>query len=243
MPSIKALAPEDVNYLRSKGAFTLPPARVREAMVRCYFHYVHPFAPILDANEFITEYEKGRKSLLLLWSMFIAAASFVDENLLTEDFYPSRRALKRGMYQRAKASQGTKPFWRRLWWSLYSREVWLSLGLGRPMRIAFDDFDTPMPAACDADVLSPEVAGNLGRKYLPGELGFLFDIWLEFVGLSATLGNILSTNYRAKGVKPSRADIERSEGQIRAFQTRVPEATNQSRVVASHIYQFKLYFE
>lgn len=302
MPSIKALAPEDVNYLRSKGAFTLPPARVREAMIRCYFHYVHPFAPILDANEFITEYEKGRKSLLLLWSMFIAAASFVDENLLTEDFYPSRRALKRGMYQRAKAlydadyekdkvtliqslflmghwytstddragpwhwngiaislshtiglhrlnmpcqqaSQGTKPFWRRLWWSLYSREVWLSLGLGRPMRIAFDDFDTPMPAACDADVLSPEVAGNLGRKYLPGELGFLFDIWLEFVGLSATLGNILLTNYRAKGVKPSRADIERSESQIRAFQTRVPEATNQSRVVASHIYQFKLYFE
>ncbi|KAI8288927.1 Cutinase transcription factor 1 beta [Colletotrichum sp. SAR11_240] len=302
MPSIKALAPEDVNYLRSKGAFTLPPARVREAMIRCYFHYVHPFAPIVDANEFITEYEKGRKSLLLLWSMFIAAASFVDENLLTEDFYPSRRALKRGMYQRAKAlydadyekdkvtliqslflmghwytstddragpwhwngiaislshtiglhrlnmpcqqaSQGTKPFWRRLWWSLYSREVWLSLGLGRPMRIAFDDFDTPMPAACDADVLSPEVAGNLGRKYLPGELGFLFDIWLEFVGLSATLGNILSTNYRAKGVKPSRADIERSESQIRAFQTRVPEATNQSRVVASHIYQFKLYFE
>ncbi|KAK2772193.1 C6 transcription factor [Colletotrichum kahawae] len=302
MPSIKALAPEDVNYLRSKGAFTLPPARVREAMIRCYFHYVHPFAPILDANEFITEYEKGRKSLLLLWSMFIAAASFVDENLLTEDFYTSRRALKRGMYQRAKAlydadyekdkvtliqslflmghwytstddragpwhwngiaislshtiglhrlnmpcqqaSQGTKPFWRRLWWSLYSREVWLSLGLGRPMRIAFDDFDTPMPAACDADVLSPEVAGNLGRKYLPGELGFLFDIWLEFVGLSAALGNILSTNYRAKGVKPSRADIERSESQIRAFQTRVPEATNQSRVVASHIYQFKLYFE
>lgn len=75
MPSIKALSPEDVNYLRMKGAFTLPPPHVREAMIRCYFHYVHPFAPILDASEFITEYEKGRKSLLLLWSMFIAAAS------------------------------------------------------------------------------------------------------------------------------------------------------------------------
>ncbi|KAL0775911.1 hypothetical protein CaCOL14_007198 [Colletotrichum acutatum] len=303
MPSIKALSPEDVNYLRMKGAFTLPPPHVREAMIRCYFHYVHPFAPILDASEFITEYEKGRKSLLLLWSMFIAAASFVDESLLTEDFFPSRKALKRAMYQRAKAmydadyekdkvtliqsvflmghwytstddragpwhwngiaislshtiglhrlhmpanqeaSQGTKPFWRRLWWSLYSREVWLSLGLGRPMRIALDDFDTSMPAASDADVLAPEVKGQLGQKYLPEEMKFLFDTWLVFIGLSVTLSNVLATNYRAKGVKPSRTEIEQSENQIRAFQYRVPEAGSHSRVVASHIYQFKLYFE
>ncbi|KAF4773737.1 cutinase transcription factor 1 beta [Colletotrichum scovillei] len=303
MPSIKALSPEDVNYLRMKGAFTLHPPHIREAMIRCYFHYVHPFAPILDASEFITEYEKGRKSLLLLWSMFIAAASFVDESLLTEDFFPSRKALKRAMYQRAKAmydadyekdkvtliqsvflmghwytstddragpwhwngiaislshtiglhrlhmpanqqaSQGTKPFWRRLWWSLYSREVWLSLGLGRPMRIALDDFDTSMPVASDADVLAPEVKGQLGQKYLPEEMKFLFDTWLAFIGLSVTLSNVLATNYRAKGVKPSRMEIEQSENQIRGFQYRVPEAGSHSRVVASHIYQFKLYFE
>ncbi|KAF6798183.1 C6 transcription factor [Colletotrichum sojae] len=304
MPSIKALAPEDVNYLRMKGAFTLPPARIRDELLRCYFHYVHPFAPILDASEFITEYEKGRRSLLLLWSMFIAAASFIDDSLLTDDFYKSRRSLKRAMYQRAKAlydadyekdkvtliqsvflmghwytstddragpwhwngiaislshtiglhrlsapanqqgaSQGTKPFWRRLWWSLHCREVWLSLGLGRPMRIALDDFDTPVPAPCDADVLSPDVANDLGKKYLPGELGFLFDIWIAFVELSVVLANVLATNYRAKGVKPRRADIELSESQIREFQSRVPDGVNQSRVVASHIYQFKLYFE
>ncbi|KZL82789.1 cutinase transcription factor 1 beta [Colletotrichum incanum] len=303
MPSIKSLSPEDINYLRMKGAFTLPPAHIREAMIRCYFHYVHPFAPILDAGEFITEYERGRKSLLLLWSMFIAAASFVDDSLLTEDFFPSRRALKRAMYQRAKALydadyekdkvtliqsvflmghwytstddragpwhwhgiaislshtiglhrlqmptdqqtlQGSKPLWRRLWWSLYTREVWLSLGLGRPMRIALDDFDTPMLAACDSEVILPEVKGKLGRKYLPEELGFLFDTWIAFVGLTAALSNVLATNYRAKGDKPSKADIERSESQIRAYQSRVPESENQGKVVASHIYQFKLYFE
>lgn len=142
-----------------------------------------------------------------------------------------------------QASQGTKPFWRRLWWSLYSREVWLSLGLGRPMRIALDDFDTSMPAAGDADVLAPEVKGQLGRKYLPEEMQFLFETWLAFIGLSVALSNVLATNYRAKGVKPSRMEIEQSENQIRSFQYRVPEAGNHSRVVASHIYQFKLYFE
>ncbi|OLN81301.1 Cutinase transcription factor 1 beta 3 [Colletotrichum chlorophyti] len=293
MPSIKALAPEDVNYLRMKGAFTLPRPHIREALIRCYFHYVHPFAPILDASEFITEYEKGRRSLLLLWSI-----------LLTEDFFTSRRALKRAMYQRAKValydadyekdkvtliqsvflmshwynstddrsgpwhwngiaislshtiglhrlrlpanqglSQGTKPFWRRLWWSLYTREVWLSLGLGRPMRVALDDFDTTMPAACDVDILSPDIAGNLGQKYLPVGMEFLFDTWIAFVGLTVALSNVLATNYRAKGVKPSRADIERSESQIREFQSKIPDGGTQSRVVASHIYQFKLYFE
>lgn len=75
MPSIKSLLPEDINYLSTKGAFTLPRRHVREALIQCYFHYVHPFSPLLDANEFLLDYEKGRMSLLLLWSMFIAAAS------------------------------------------------------------------------------------------------------------------------------------------------------------------------
>lgn len=75
MPSIKSLDPEDLSYLRAKGAFSLPHADVREALIRCYFHHVHPFAPILDTQEFIVEYDKGRTSLLLLWSMFLAAAS------------------------------------------------------------------------------------------------------------------------------------------------------------------------
>ncbi|TDZ20213.1 Cutinase transcription factor 1 beta [Colletotrichum orbiculare MAFF 240422] len=300
MPTIKALAPEDVNYLRSKGAFTLPPPRIRDELIRLYFHYVHPFAPILDANEFITEYEKGKQSLLLLWSMFVASASFVDDSLLTEDFYTSRRSLKRAVYQRAKAlydadyekdkvaliqscflmghwytssddragpwhwhgiaislshtiglhrlnmpnqqaSHGTKPFWRRLWWSLFHREVWLSIGLGRPMRIALDDFDTSMPSPGDAD--APVRTESGPNKYLPDEMDTLFDVWLSVIGLGVALSNVLATNYRAKGVKPTRPDIERSESQIRVYQSKVPEGGNQSRVVASHVYQFKLYFE
>ncbi|RDL30745.1 Uncharacterized protein BP5553_10090 [Venustampulla echinocandica] len=302
MPSIKSLLPEDINYLWTKGSFTLPPHHIREALIRCYFHHVHPFSPILDANDFLLNYEKGRMSLLLLWSMFLAAASFIDESMLTEDLFPSRKALKCAMYQRAKAlydadyekdkitliqsvflmghwytttddragpwhwtgiaiglshtvglhhlpitahqvSHGPRPFWRRLWWSLYCREVWLSLGLGRPMRIALDDSDTAMPGTGDSDVISPELIGEVSRKYLPEELSYLFEIWLDFVKLTAALGNVLSKNYRAKGVKLSRADIERSESEIRASYPTFPGSNNQGRVVASHIYLFKLYFE
>ncbi|KFZ10912.1 hypothetical protein V502_07849 [Pseudogymnoascus sp. VKM F-4520 (FW-2644)] len=264
MPSIKSLLPEDINYLSAKGAFTLPPHHIREAFIRCYFHHVHPFSPILDANDFLLNYEKGRMSLLLLWSMFIAAASFIDESLLTEDFYPSRTALKSAMYQRAKAlydadyekdkitliqsvflmghwytstddragpwhwtgiaiglshtvglhqlSHGPRPLWRRLWWTLYCREVWLSLGDASP-------------------------------KYLPEELSHLFEMWLDQVRLTVALGNVLVKNYKAKGVKQSRAEIERCELEIRASHRTCPRSNNQSRVLASHIHQFKLYFE
>ena len=75
MPSTKSLPPEDVNYLRIKGAFTLPPRHIQDALVQCYFHHVHPFAPILDPFQFIVDYENNRASLLLLWSMFGSSAS------------------------------------------------------------------------------------------------------------------------------------------------------------------------
>ncbi|KFY94982.1 hypothetical protein V498_03599, partial [Pseudogymnoascus sp. VKM F-4517 (FW-2822)] len=295
MPSITSLLPEDINYLSTKGAFTLPPRHIREALIRCYFHYVNPFSPILDANDFLLDYEKGRISLLLLWSMFIAAASFIDHSMLTEDFYPSRTALKRAMYQRAKAlydadyekdkitliqsvflmghwytstddragpwhwtgiaiglshtvglhqlSHSSRPSWRRLWWSLYCREVWLSLGLGRPMRIALEDSDTAPLSTCDSDVLSPELIGEVSQKYMPGEQSHLFEMWLDQVRLTVALGNVLVKSYKSKGVKQSRADIERCELEIRSSHRTCPRSNNQSRVLASHIHQFKLYFE
>lgn len=137
-------------------------------------------------------------------------------------------------------SHGPRPLWRRLWWSLYCREVWLSLGLGRPMRIVLEDSDTSPPSTCDYDVLSPDVS----QKYLPEELSHLFDMWLDLVRLTVALGNVLLKNYRAKGVKQSRADIERCELEIRASHHTCPRSnTSQSRVLASHIHLFKLYFE
>ncbi|KAK0629368.1 fungal-specific transcription factor domain-containing protein [Bombardia bombarda] len=316
MPPIKSLLPEDMAYLRAKGAFTLPPPQLRSALIRSYFHHVHPFSPILDPDGFILEYEKGRMmSLLLLWSMFLAAASFIDTALLTDDFYPTRRALKHAMYQRAKAlydadyekdkitliqstflmshwyvdsqdragpwhwngvalglahsvglhrlpppvkgGQGKQairpPFWRRMWWSIYCREVWLSLGQGRPMRIPLDDSDTPLPEPCDADVLSAELDAEVGMRYLPSptELAQLFHLWMCVVRVTTVLGTtVLSMNYRAKGAKPTRQDLDRGERELRACYPVLSAEGGDgsgieraSRVVASHAYQVRLYFE
>ncbi|KPM45592.1 hypothetical protein AK830_g929 [Neonectria ditissima] len=302
MPSIESMQPEDVDYLRSKGVFSLPPQHIRETLIRAYFHHVHPFAPILAANDFIPKYEKGQVSLLLLWSMFLASASFVEDSLLCDDFYVSQLALKRAAYQRAKAlydadyekdkitliqsvflmghwytstedrtgpwhwngiaislsqtiglhrrpmlapraSRQIPIFWRRLWWSIYCRETWLSLGQGRPMRLFLDDSDMPMPGQEDVQVLAAEASADVGHQYLPAELETLFEIWLCYVKVTKVLGTILSTNYTAKGTKPSRTDLEQSENEIRACFCLLPESASRGRVVSSHVYQFRLFFQ
>lgn len=75
MPSMESLRPEEIQYLRFKGCFSLPSPVLREALVKAYFHHAHPFEPVLDPEDFLDKYSKGHLSLLLLWSMFVVAAS------------------------------------------------------------------------------------------------------------------------------------------------------------------------
>jgi hypothetical protein len=69
----------EVDYLRHQGAFETLPDSVCDSLVRCYFQHVHFFLPIVDAASFLAEYENNRGppniSLLLFWSMLLAAAN------------------------------------------------------------------------------------------------------------------------------------------------------------------------
>ncbi len=72
------LGPEDLDYLRLKGAFSLPTPSVCDLLIRTYFHHVHPFFPIVEARSFLDTYEsaeRGNLSVHLLWSMFLAASN------------------------------------------------------------------------------------------------------------------------------------------------------------------------
>jgi hypothetical protein len=75
LPSLESLLPEEIEYLRFKGCFSLPPHSLREILIKAYFHYVHPFEPVLDPEDFFNKYSKGHLSLLLLWNVFMCAAS------------------------------------------------------------------------------------------------------------------------------------------------------------------------
>lgn len=60
--------------------------RVSDALVRCYFHYVHPFLPLINAADFLQTYDADpdKISPLLLWSVYFAAASVSRAILLVE---------------------------------------------------------------------------------------------------------------------------------------------------------------
>ncbi|KAF4463140.1 cutinase transcription factor 1 beta [Fusarium albosuccineum] len=101
-----ALLPEDLAALHAKNCFSLPSAEVQHQLLRCYFHHVHHFLPILDAAAFIQQYETGgprKVNLLLLWSIFFSSTNFLDEETVTLAGYSSRKAMKTSLYRRAKA--------------------------------------------------------------------------------------------------------------------------------------------
>ncbi|KAJ3548798.1 hypothetical protein NM208_g823 [Fusarium decemcellulare] len=101
-----ALLPEDLAALHAKNCFSLPSAEVQYQLLRCYFHHVHHFLPILNAAAFIQQYETGgprKVNLLLLWSIFFSSTNFLDEETVTLAGYSSRKAMKTSLYRRAKA--------------------------------------------------------------------------------------------------------------------------------------------
>ncbi|KAL2844788.1 fungal-specific transcription factor domain-containing protein [Aspergillus pseudoustus] len=96
---------ETIAYLRHKGVFDFPASSVCEMIIRTYFHYVHPFFPVVDAGSFLDMFENARSkvSVHLLWTMFLAAANFADDTVLKAANFSSRKEMKRAMYIRAKA--------------------------------------------------------------------------------------------------------------------------------------------
>ncbi|KAF5241567.1 hypothetical protein FANTH_9078 [Fusarium anthophilum] len=99
--------PHQVQYMRSEGVLTTLPADACDDMIWTYFKHVHFFLPIVDAEGFLNDYHgqgPHKKHDLLFWSMMLAATNFADADLLRRFDFPSRKAMKTAMYERAKVS-------------------------------------------------------------------------------------------------------------------------------------------
>ncbi|KAF2798035.1 hypothetical protein K505DRAFT_405417 [Melanomma pulvis-pyrius CBS 109.77] len=91
----KALAAEDLEYLKVKGCFSLPSKS--SELLKAYFQFVHPSFPIIDGPSFLRDYAAGGLegiNLLLLWSMFSVSASYIPLSF--------RKAVKESCVHRAK---------------------------------------------------------------------------------------------------------------------------------------------
>ncbi|KIW94734.1 uncharacterized protein Z519_04711 [Cladophialophora bantiana CBS 173.52] len=101
----KSLAPEDLEYLRAKGCFSLPSEKVCSELIKVYFCFVHPTFPVLDGAAFLRDYANqglSHMNLLLVWSMFSVAASYISDTTMQVAGYKSRIMMKDSIVTRAK---------------------------------------------------------------------------------------------------------------------------------------------
>ncbi|KAI0809850.1 fungal-specific transcription factor domain-containing protein [Xylaria sp. FL0064] len=148
----------------------------------------------------------------------------------------------RGQYNK-RLSDRQRQLWRRIWWSCFFRDRWLSLGMGRPMRINSRDCNTPLPSSEDLTNDFSDLSSQIRSMHMPPDFGQLAEYWVVLLQLSKVLGTILSENYNATGLLPSRVWVETAEQElIRCMgQARVPPEDS-SPSLLFYSYHLRLHF-
>ena len=100
----------DIDYLFAKGALSLPETLVRNALLRSYIEYVHPYMPLIDAHEVLKIIDEGtgqsgQLSLLLFQAIMFAGTAFVDMEMLKKAGFSNRKSARKAFFQKARVWQ------------------------------------------------------------------------------------------------------------------------------------------
>ncbi|KAH7159280.1 cutinase transcription factor 1 beta [Fusarium sp. MPI-SDFR-AT-0072] len=100
------VAAEDVRYLRSKGALSVPSVPLQSALLQAYVKYVNPYMP-LELFPFLNSINAGdgqaeKVSLLMYQAVMFAATAFVDIEVLLEAGYANRKAARKSFFQKTR---------------------------------------------------------------------------------------------------------------------------------------------
>ncbi|KIW65961.1 hypothetical protein PV04_08174 [Phialophora macrospora] len=105
-PLSTRLPSEDMDFLALKGAFTVPEAEVRAAILRGYIFSVHPFMPLLDLKPFVEAVlsERGDNpiSLLLFQAVMFAGLSSLEPQFVLRLGFDSAKQARAVFYTRVK---------------------------------------------------------------------------------------------------------------------------------------------
>ena len=255
---------DDISYLRSKGALSIPQPALLLGLLQSYADYTHPYMPTLDLAQLIRSVNQvdgfQRVSLLLFQAVMFAGVAHVEAGLLTNSGFTSRREARRILFNRTRllydldyeddetvliqalllmtywreektgrkethhwtdivlslaqkmglhlevpelSDSATQILRRRIWWSIYLRDVQISLNKATPTRISEIDFDVPLlqlsdlgPGAFPVTLLDTEAVQDVGSAR---ELSILF---LEMVKLALCTSQLLAEQHgsaRSKG--------------------------------------------
>ncbi|CAK7207951.1 hypothetical protein SEUCBS139899_010766 [Sporothrix eucalyptigena] len=110
------ISPDDIDYLAKKGATSIPDNDLRDAILRGYIQYVHPFMPAVDLASFLEPIvhdndagslrahpsDAHQISLLLFQAVMFVGVAYVDFDMLRERGFASRKAARRVFFERAR---------------------------------------------------------------------------------------------------------------------------------------------
>ncbi|KKK16428.1 C6 transcription factor (Ctf1B) [Aspergillus rambellii] len=90
--------------------------------------------------------------------------------------------------------------WKRIWWSTYTRDRLIALGMRRPMRVKDDDCDVPMLTLDDFDFhsFSPEIVNMVGNSEILQSVSCqreLASMFIEKAKLCLCVSHVLSAQY------------------------------------------------
>jgi hypothetical protein len=99
----------DIDYLFAKGALSLPEINVRNALIRAYLEYVHPYMPLIEVHDVLHIIDEGtgksgRISLLLFQAIMFAGTAFVEMEYLRMAGYTTRKSARKAFFQKARVN-------------------------------------------------------------------------------------------------------------------------------------------
>ncbi|KAJ5951705.1 uncharacterized protein N7479_010118 [Penicillium vulpinum] len=100
------ISPEDLEFLRFRGALSLPESGLRDELLRCYIQWVHSFMPVLNLQEFlrcVAENDpEGNVSILLFQAVMFVGTAFVDLKHLQDAGYSTRKSARNAFFTRLR---------------------------------------------------------------------------------------------------------------------------------------------
>ncbi|KAF4446479.1 cutinase transcription factor 1 alpha [Fusarium austroafricanum] len=163
---------------------------------------------LYDAN-----YEDDRVTIvqsLLLMGWYWEGPEDVTKNVFYWTRVATIVAQGSGMHRSVELSQlsrADKRLWKRIWWSLFTRDRSVAVALGRPVHINLDDADVEM--LTEDDFIEDEA--DRVSEYPPDPIHVQF--FLEYVKLCEIMGLVLSQQYSvaSKGRQRNAIDLTHSD--------------------------------
>ena len=142
-----------------------------------------------------------------------------------------------------RRSEALQRLSRRVWWTCLIRDRWVSLAKGRPMRIHHEDCDVPMPVAEDILQELNSVSVSARDKFVPRESALLAQMWIRFVRISSSMGQIMRLNYRVSGPKPGTDEVDRCAEELDTCAQNDMALDGVSDLVRLHWYQLEMFYQ